>query len=99
MSLLRFWSMAHLPRITGGSATGLSATDACILSYYWPVMPETMRLFRAGVEQFRFVCDGAIGEHVKVVIVPLARGTRSRCVFEDQNGHAVAPNVELGVVE
>src|SRR5262249_10344975 len=41
---------------TGGSATGLSATDACILSYYLPVMPENRRLFRAGVEQFLFVC-------------------------------------------
>src|SRR5262245_34306677 len=54
MSVLRFWSMAHLP--TGGSATGLSATDACILSYDWPVMPETVRLFWAEVERFRFVC-------------------------------------------
>ena len=34
-----------------------SLSHRCLHSrYYWPVMPETVRLFRAEVEQFRFVC-------------------------------------------
>src|SRR5262249_30624825 len=36
ISSLRFWSMARLPRITGGSATGLSAIGACAMVVFWP---------------------------------------------------------------